>query len=107
MGYSIKLTRLAGSDLEEIVRYIARDSPSAAVEFGQFLLNGIQPLVEFPALGRTVPEFDDPALREIILRSYRVVYLLNRGTQTIHIVRFWHGARGTPEITGSDAGLPD
>jgi len=47
-----------------------------------------------------VPEFAQLDLREIICRSYRIIYRLNRKDQQIQIVRFWHGARGFPHIPG-------
>lgn len=51
-----------------------------------------------PQLGRMVPEFQDPLIREIIVRSYRVVYRLNHAETSVEIIRFWHSARDTPEI---------
>ncbi|MBZ5560392.1 MAG: type II toxin-antitoxin system RelE/ParE family toxin [Acidobacteriia bacterium] len=33
-------------------------------------------LVPFPESGRAVPEFDDPLVREIVDRPYRIVYRL-------------------------------
>ena len=50
-------------------------------------------------MGRVVPELDDPLIREIIVRrSYRVIYRLNRAEHMVEIIRFWHAARGIPEI---------
>lgn len=34
-------------------------------------------LVDFPQLGRAVPQFLDPCLREIFEGSYRIIYRLN------------------------------
>jgi plasmid stabilization system protein ParE len=45
-----------------------------------------------------VPEFRQPNLREVICRSYRILYRLRRDEGRIEIVRFWHGARGFPHI---------
>jgi plasmid stabilization system protein ParE len=33
-------------------------------------------LADFPEIGRMVPEFRQPNLREIICRSYRIIYRL-------------------------------
>jgi plasmid stabilization system protein ParE len=49
-------------------------------------------------LGRLVPELADPLIREIIVRSYRVVYRLDDSRHLVEVIRFWHAARGTPEI---------
>jgi plasmid stabilization system protein ParE len=45
-----------------------------------------------------VPEFHRPELREIIFRSYRIIYRLKDADKSVEIVRFWHGARGFPHI---------
>ena len=45
-----------------------------------------------------VPEFKRPDLREIILRSYRIIYRIKHSDASVEIVRFWHGARGFPQI---------
>jgi toxin ParE1/3/4 len=52
-------------------------------------------------MGRVVPELDDPDVREITYGSYRIVYELLREPNAVYVLRFWHGARGTPEIEES------
>ena len=49
-------------------------------------------------MGRTVPELDDPSIREIVARSYRVIYRVDHDNHWVEVVRFWHGARGTPDV---------
>jgi plasmid stabilization system protein ParE len=51
-------------------------------------------------MGREVPEIGDEAVREIIVRSYRVVYRVRHPNREVEISRFWHGARRTHEIGG-------
>jgi plasmid stabilization system protein ParE len=98
MGYQVAVSPTARRDLRVIVRYISVDSPDRAVAFGQFLLGSTKRLADFPELGRVVPEFDDPSIREIIVRSYRVIYRVDHADCRVDIARFWHGARGTPEV---------
>jgi plasmid stabilization system protein ParE len=98
MGYQVALSPSARRDLRDIVRYISVDSPQRAVSFGQFVVSNTKRLADFPELGRVVPELDDPAVRELVVRSYRVVYRVDHGDCRIDVLRFWHGARGTPEI---------
>ena len=98
MGYQVALSPTARRDLRDIVRYISVDSPARAVSFGQFLITQAKKLGQFPQMGRMVPEFDKPDIREIVVRSYRVIYRVDDGDCRIEIVRFWHAARGTPEI---------
>jgi toxin ParE1/3/4 len=98
MGYRVALSPSARHDLRDIVRYISLDSPERAIAFGQFLVIHTKHLAEFPELGRVVPEFDIPAIREIVVRSYRVIYRVDHAGRRVDVIRFWHSARGTPEI---------
>ena len=36
-------------------------------------------------------------MREIIFRNYRIVYRMT--PEQVQVLRFWHAARGTPEIS--------
>ena len=88
--------------MADIVRYIAQHNPDAAVRMGFALITRAESLTQFPEIGRSVPEFHLPDLREIICRFYRIIYRLKRDEQCIQIVRFWHGARDSrtsPEKT--------
>lgn len=98
MGYQVALSPSARRDLRDIVRYISLDSPERAVRFGQFLVSSVKRLADFPEMGREVPEFGNPSLREIVVRSYRVIYRVDHGGCRVDVARFWHGARGTPEV---------
>jgi len=99
MGYQVALSTSARRDLRDIVRYISLDSPERAVSFGQFLVNSTKRLADFPEMGRVAPEFGDPSIREIVVRRfYRVIYRVDHDDCRIDVIRFWHGARGTPEI---------
>ena len=98
MDYQVVLSSSARADLHDIVRYISFDAPDRALEFGRFLISRTGLLAGSPELGRIVPEFEDPFIREIIVRSYRVVYRLDEVRHLVEVIRFWHAARGTPEI---------
>lgn len=98
MGYQVALTLSARRDLRDIVRYISLDSPERGIVFGQFLVGSTKRLASFPELGRTVPEFNDPSIREIIARSYRIIYRVDHGSCRVDVVRFWHAARGFPMV---------
>lgn len=98
MGYQVALSPSARRDLRDIVRYISLDSPQRALAFGQLLVSSVKRLADFPEMGRIVPEFGNPLLREIVVRSYRVIYRVDHADCRVDVARFWHGARGTPEI---------
>jgi addiction module RelE/StbE family toxin len=98
MGWKVTISPSAQSDLAGIVRYIAQHNSDAAARLGYELITRAESLTQFPETGRMVSEFRQPDLREIICRSYRIIYRLKREDNQIQIVRFWHGARGFPHI---------
>jgi plasmid stabilization system protein ParE len=51
----------------------------------------VERLAVFPESGRIVPEFRDPALREVLWRNYRIVYRCR--SRCVEIVTVFHGAR--------------
>ena len=98
MGYQVALSPSARRDLRDIVRYISDDSPDRAVAFAQFLVSSTKRLADFPELGRVVPEFADPSIREIVVHSYRVIYRVDHADCRVDVARFLHGARGTAKM---------
>jgi toxin ParE1/3/4 len=100
MGWQVIIAPSAQTDLADIVRYIAQHNSDAAARLGFELINRAESLADFPEMGRQEPEFRQPNLREIICRSYRIIYRLQREKERVQIVRFWHGARGFPHVPG-------
>ncbi len=66
--------------------------------FGAMLIAKTKMLSQQPQIGQRVPELGNPIIREIIVRSYRIVYRFNRANKRVEVIRFWHAARGTPQI---------
>ena len=98
MDYKVVLSPSARKDVREIVRYISLDAPSRALAFGESLISNTKRLGHYPEMGRIVPEFGDPEIREISVRNYRVVYRVDHPRKKVLVIRFWHGARSTPEL---------
>ena len=88
---TVKWTRNALEELDEIAKYISRDSP----KFAKFLVNQMfetaRHLEQFPNLGRIVPEYNNPDLREVIYKNYRIIYLIKR--EQLEIISIIHGSR--------------
>ena len=55
------------------------------------VLQAVERLEDFPASGRMVPEANDPAVREIILGNYRIVYRVEQ--ELVETLTVYHGAR--------------
>jgi toxin ParE1/3/4 len=99
MGAPVILTDFAIQDPEDIVLFIAIDNPVRTRAFGHLLVDRALAVGNFPEMGRRiVPEFRDPGLREIIQGSYRIIYRIKQDPAGVFILRYWHAARGTPEI---------
>jgi plasmid stabilization system protein ParE len=70
----VELSAEAERDLEEIADYIARDNPVAAEAWVGKLVAAAKAAGTNPRAGRVVPEWGDPDVREVFLRTYRIVY---------------------------------
>ena len=98
MDFKIILTPQSIDDLKEAVIFIAPHNPERARTFGNELINRALSLATFPERGRVVPEIGEPAVREIIHGSYRIIYEIFPEQGVVYVLRFWHGARGEPDI---------
>jgi toxin ParE1/3/4 len=103
MDFKIIFSDLAINDLEEIVRFIARDNQPAAARFGAKLMESVRHLAKFPRMGRVVPEQNNEDIREIVYKQYRIFHRVRDDAGVVEVIRFWDAARGEPEIpTSSD-----
>ena len=98
MAFKIIWSEQARDDLQAIVLFIAQDNPPVAESFGYSLMSKVDLLAQFPQVGRVVPEENDETIREIIFRSYRIIYKIFMEKEIVAIARVWHGARGEPDI---------
>jgi len=84
-------TEPALEDLEATAAYIARDSPRYAAAVVREAQQAARSLKRFSRRGRVVPELDDPGLREIFVRGFRLIYEIRE--EIIFVLGFIHGAR--------------
>jgi plasmid stabilization system protein ParE len=66
---------------------MSRDSRERAEPFTYRLIAETDKLQSFPEVGRVVPEYDIATLRELIVRSYRIVYRLDHEAMLVEIAR--------------------
>ena len=86
------LSDSALSDLKEIKSfYHDQGVPNVALEHIKTVLSKAENLLTHPGMGRVVPEFNEPNIRELIVNPYRVVYL--QGKDYIQIIRVWISKR--------------
>ena len=91
MARKVMWTGSAWRDLEEVADYIAKDSTHYAAAFVREARDAARTLARLAERGRAVPEFNDPSIRELFVRSYRLIYQV--AAQTVYIIGFIHGAR--------------
>jgi len=81
----------ARDDLLAIGQYIARDDAKAARRWVEKLRRSAREVALSPRSGRRVPEINREEIREIILRSYRIVYRVTE--KGIEILTVFEGHR--------------
>jgi plasmid stabilization system protein ParE len=70
----VRWTLRAEQRLDAICRHVAVDAPSAARALEVRLLLRTRQIASFPHSGRSVPEYEQPDVRELIEGSYRPIY---------------------------------
>ena len=87
----LRWTKRARSDLIAIAEFIGRDNRQAALSWLSRLRKQAQLAAEHPFAGRVVPECGRKDIREVFLRSYRIVHLV--GADEIDVLTVFEGRR--------------
>ncbi len=87
---AVKWTKNALEELDDMGAYISRDSPKYANILIKQIFEMVSHLEQFPKIGRKVPEYNDPNLREILYKSYRIVYLIKK--EHLEVISVIHGS---------------
>ena len=87
----------AKNDLMQIYNYINENSNYYSLKTINNILNLIDSLKYSPYMGRKVPEYNENDKRELIYKSYRIIYKIESNKIVIH--RIWHCSRQlTPKL---------
>ena len=89
---SVKWTYIALENLDDIGNYIGKDNIKYAKIVVRNLFTSANLFKRHPRLGRMVPEFDNPNIRELIRGSYRIIYRII-DEKHIDVVTVHHSAR--------------
>ena len=96
MDYKVIYSPNAISDLAEIVRFVAQDDPQAALRLGKQLADNADSLARLPY---RFQKFRRRAhVRKLVTGQYLILYRIVQTAKVVEILRFWHGARGTPRL---------
>lgn len=89
---SIRFAESAIADLEALMSWYAEQGvPEVGERFVEEIVTRIEALRPHPEMGRIVPEFDQPYLRELIHPPFRIVYRLD--PRQVRVVRVWRSER--------------
>ena len=91
MAYEVRWAESAVASLVDAIEYIARDSPIYAAAFAVEAERKAASLDLFPERGRRVPEFNDAAVRELLVSSHRMFYRV--AATHVTILAFVHKSR--------------
>ena len=88
---NVEWLETADEDLNQIYQYIYKDSIYYANKTIIDIVDKTDILKTFKHSGRKVPEYNQEEIRELIYKSYRIVYYIQ--SDKILIQRIWHAAR--------------
>ena len=83
---NIELKLNAKEDMNQIEEYISRDSIYYANKTIEGIVEKIKYLSMFPYMGRKIPEYNNINLREIIYKSYRILYKVNSNVYILNVI---------------------
>lgn len=86
----------ANNDLIDIYNYISKDSVYYAIKTVNEIINKTEILYMFPYSGRLLSDIENEDYRELIYKSYRIIYKIE--ISKIYIHRVWHSARQISNI---------
>ena len=89
-------TEPAVEDLRELHAYIARDSEMYANGFVERIILAAERLVDYPQVGRIVPETAEEDIRELLFQRYRIIYRIKE--DRVEMLSVIHGARDLTEL---------
>jgi plasmid stabilization system protein ParE len=96
MDHKLIWTERASSDIQAIVRYIARRNRNAASKIGLGIYERAQTLIQHPEAGTTLDELRDGGWRKLIYRRWKLIYTV-RG-ECVIIGRVWPAAMGEADL---------
>lgn len=91
----VEWLEIANNDLSQIYNYIYEDSVHYSIKTINDIISKTDNLEYFPYMGRKIPEFNEENNRELIYKSYRIMYSIE--SNKIFIRRIWNSARVLPK----------
>lgn len=100
--FDLVWTDRALRDLQAIDAYISADNPDVAARWIGKLLSRAERAAQAPLAGRVVPEKGRADVREVFVRTYRIVYRIREAR--IDVLTVFEGRRLFPSDVSSEDG---
>lgn len=81
--------------VEEFSDYIALEDIPKAINWADEVFRRCEQLRSHPEIGRIVPEFARPEIRELIHGNYRLIYEVK--SKQIDMLTIWHTSQKLPD----------
>jgi plasmid stabilization system protein ParE len=94
VDYTLRYTKKALNDLDEIIGRIAEDDDEAASRFGGSLLDHVDLLARFPRMGALIRKRRN--VRKLVHSPILIYYRINENKHLVEILHLRHGARRPP-----------
>lgn len=88
---SVSWTEPALADLAALRTWVARDSEPLADRILAKIMGSLDQAIAFPRIGRVVAERGDESVRELLFRTFRIVY--KAVPEGIAVLAVLHGGR--------------
>ena len=88
----IKITSKAKNDIKGIYDYILQDSYQNAELVAESIIRKIETLRRQPDFGKIVKELNNPAIRELKLFKYRIIYRVKTASH-VEVITIQHSSR--------------
>ena len=99
----VRLTKQAQNELDAIIEYYERVGASDFAEvFEEKVIEKIRLLEQLPRTGRIVPEIGDGAIREVLYRTYRIVYVVDRNDEEVDVLTIFHSSQQFGRLGSGD-----
>ncbi len=97
---SVLWTVGAREDLHQLVAFVSGDSETYAAIVAGRILAAVNRLESYPLIGRIVPEYQDPTIREVLVGNYRIVYRVRQ--EVIGVIAVVHGGQEMLRAVGEE-----
>jgi plasmid stabilization system protein ParE len=81
------------NDVKALRGWIGRDSEALSNQVVERIFDAVEQAIPFPRIGRVVSEVGDESVRELLFRTFRIVYKAE--AERIVVLSVLHGGRPT------------